>query len=80
MNGPEHYHEAERLLALANYHGDGNPATGAALTAEAQAHATLALVAAVAMQAPVDGAEPGMSSPEYREWYRVAGVKLGEAG
>jgi len=49
MTGPEHYREAERLLKKANHftYGDGaDPVTGAAFAAEAQVHATLALVAA----------------------------------
>ncbi|MGW5477619.1 hypothetical protein [Streptomyces sp. NPDC004008] len=78
MTGPEHYREAERLLQLAhrNTYGDANnPAAGAALAAEAQAHATLALTAATAMQAAVDGSEPGMGSAEFHEWYQAAGVK-----
>jgi hypothetical protein len=83
MTGPEHYREAERLLSLAhrNTYGDAaNPVVGAALATEAQAHATLALAAATAMQAPVDGAEPGMSSPEYAAWYSAAGVKPQKGG
>lgn len=78
MTGPEHYREAERLLDRAHHftYGDGgDPTVGAALATEAQAHATLALTAATAMQAPVDGSEAGMGSREYEEWYRVAGVK-----
>lgn len=47
MNGPEHYREAERLLEMV---GNGPPdwfqEHGAATAAAAQAHATLALVAA----------------------------------
>jgi hypothetical protein len=53
MTGPEHYREAERLLGMAHRftYGDGADATvGAALAAEAQAHATLALAAATAGQ------------------------------
>jgi len=49
MTGPEHYREAERLLKKATHYsyGDGaDPVTGAALAAEAQVHATLALAAA----------------------------------
>lgn len=52
MTGPEHYREAERLADLANHftYGDGgDPVRGAALAAEAQAHATLALAAATAI-------------------------------
>lgn len=52
MNGPEHYREAERLVAHSQNHTDqGNVAddTIAALAAaQAQVHATLAQVAATA--------------------------------
>jgi hypothetical protein len=74
MTGPEHYLEAERLLKSAadNFLRNGNP--GSALDA-AQVHATLALAAATAMQAAVDGSEPGMGSGEFHEWYQAAGVK-----
>ncbi|MFF2650548.1 hypothetical protein [Streptomyces sp. NPDC058045] len=41
----------------------------------AQVHATLALASATAMQAPVDGSEPGMSGPEFSAWHQAAGVK-----
>ncbi|WP_267244399.1 hypothetical protein [Streptomyces sp. PR69] len=78
MTGPQHYREAERLADLAHHftYGDGaDPVTGAALAAEAQVHATLALAAATAMAAPVDGCEPGMSGGEYQAWYKAAGVK-----
>lgn len=76
--GPFHYREAERLLENAHHwtYGDGgDPATGAALATEALAHATLALAAATAMSAPVEGAEPGMGSPEFAAWFDAAGVK-----
>jgi hypothetical protein len=46
--GPEHYRQAEVLADRAQHftYGDGaNPTVGAALAAEAQVHATLALVA-----------------------------------
>lgn len=78
MTGPEHYREAERLADRANHYtyGDGaDVATGHAFAAEAQVHATLALAAATAMQAPVDGSEPGMGSGEFDAWYSAAGVK-----
>ncbi|XMN09356.1 hypothetical protein ACK8N7_26600 [Streptomyces griseobrunneus] len=81
MTGPEHYREAERLADRAHHftYGDGaDPVTGAALAAEAQVHATLALTAATAMQAAVDGSEPGMGGGEFAAWYEIAGVKPGE--
>ncbi|MEU2797669.1 hypothetical protein [Streptomyces sp. NPDC007117] len=83
MNGPQHYREAERLAERSNHftYGDGaDPVVGAALATEAQVHATLALAAATAMQAAVDGSEPGMGSGEFAAWYEVAGVKRGERG
>ncbi|MFP3990688.1 hypothetical protein U9R90_25125 [Streptomyces sp. E11-3] len=76
--GPHHYREAEWLAERAHHftYGDGgDPVVGAALAAEAQVHATLALAAATAMQAAVDGSEPGMGSPEFAAWYSAAGVK-----
>lgn len=51
MNGPEHYAEAERLITEARgEHGDNYVDSEArdARLAEAQVHATLALVAATA--------------------------------
>jgi hypothetical protein len=83
MTGPEHYREAERLAGMAHRftYGDGaDPVVGAALAAEAQVHATLALTAATAMQAAVDGSEPGMGSAEFNEWYQAAGVKPKRGG
>ncbi|MFJ2675076.1 hypothetical protein [Streptomyces sp. NPDC087525] len=78
MTGPEHYREAERLVQLATRHPDSSNAT--LLTAAAQVHATLALTAATAMQAAVDGSEPGMGSQEFHEWYQTAGVKPPKKG
>lgn len=83
MTGPEHYREAERLAARAHHftYGDGaDPVTGAALAAEAQVHATLALTAATAMQSAVDGSEPGMAPQEYLAWYEAAGVQVAKGG
>ncbi|MFF5422328.1 hypothetical protein ACWCQE_27530 [Streptomyces sp. NPDC002409] len=80
MNGPHHYREAERLARLAERCARGEnpsrlPAAMAPTLAQlATAHATLALTAATAMQAPVEGAEPGMSVPEAVAWHRTAGV------
>lgn len=50
------------------------------LVAEAQVHATLALAAATAMQAPVAGHARGMSGPEFTAWLRVAGHAPGKDG
>lgn len=66
MTGPEHYREAERLLADAARGADTGPVyfldDAAPTLAAAQVHATLALAAAV-----VDG--PAVMRPEDRdEW------------
>ncbi|MFI8104744.1 hypothetical protein [Streptomyces sp. NPDC086023] len=74
MTGPEHYREAEQLLALDEHLRENGGDPGDILHA-AQVHATLALTAATAMQAAVDGSEPGMGSGEFHEWYQAAGVK-----
>ncbi|MFE7128909.1 hypothetical protein [Streptomyces sp. NPDC057617] len=81
MTGPEHYKRAEDLAKTAARQPESSDAP--ALIELAHVHATLALAAATAMQAPVDGSEPGMSPAEFREWHRGAGVKpttRGEAG
>ena len=81
MNGPEHYREAERLLAnLADAHdriahldlsGAGFVAIRGQVIAEAQVHATLALAAATAVPAAsaYDGDEDHSRS---RGWAGVA--------
>ncbi|HET6636815.1 MAG TPA: hypothetical protein VFH77_17500 [Streptomyces sp.] len=81
--GPDHYREAEQLLKRAQHftYGDGGDASvGLAFAQEATAHATLALAAAVAMQAPVDGCEPGMTPREHEAWRRAAGVTTPNSG
>lgn len=78
MNGPQHYREAERLIKSADFfiYGDGAaPVAGAAMAAQAQVHATLALAAATAMHATVDGTELGPGEGEFQAWYDAAGVK-----
>lgn len=85
MTGPEHYREAERLLALAassdqtTYEGE-NPEADRTI-AEAQAHATLAQAAAIAQSAPVDGeADSGMPPADAEAWNAVAGVRPDGSG
>jgi hypothetical protein len=74
MTGPEHFTRAEQLLReVRDGHQEGTDV--AAILAAAQVHATLALTSATAMQAAVDGSEPGMGSAEFHEWYQAAGVK-----
>lgn len=83
MTGPEHYREAERLLnGLKTKHGlisvdDGNEQ----VIAVAQAHATLALAAATAMGAPVDGeADSGLPPADATAWNNAAGANPSNGG
>ena len=74
MTGPEHYSEAERLADRAHHftYGDGaDPVIGAALAAEAQVHATLALTAATALPAT-----RMLLLAEYKSWSRVAATRI----
>ncbi len=69
MTGPEHYAEAERLLAVANRNNtdaaDGQERTQT--LSAAQVHATLALAAATAV---------GTAGPDRQAWIDVAATKL----
>lgn len=79
MTGPEHYRAAERLADRANHftYGDGNdPVVGAALAAEGQVHATLALAAATALMAVTEEA----SLADYDAWREVASVQPEQDG
>jgi len=73
VTGPEHYLEAQRLLAevgqAADQWGEGAEYCRQELTA-AQAHATLALAAAAALPAIL--AYSGEDSGTPREWAEVA--------
>ncbi|POG47133.1 hypothetical protein BV881_12405 [Streptomyces sp. ZL-24] len=64
MTGPEHYREAERLIAesyaILRPHDEG-PCEADRSLAEAQVHATLALAAATALP-------PGINSPARGAW------------
>ncbi|MEW2250423.1 hypothetical protein AB0907_24150 [Streptomyces sp. NPDC006975] len=76
--GPQHYREAERLASMAHRftYGDGaDPTVGAALAAEAQAHATLALAAATALSTPDRSSPPRISRYAWEEWQQAAGVQ-----
>ncbi|MFD6970719.1 hypothetical protein [Streptomyces sp. NPDC059949] len=81
MTGPEHYREAELLLATAH---DGNDTTFEGHNpeadreiAKAQVHATLALAAATAMSAPVADDLAGFTTEEFDAWYKTAGTRPG---
>jgi hypothetical protein len=68
MTGPDHYAEAERLLAVADRHTRGvtyDEEWTLTLTA-AQVHATLALAAATAV---------GTTGPDGRAWADVAATR-----
>jgi hypothetical protein len=81
MTGPEHYREAESLLAGRHFPADpdtGDSAYTYPPTAEdiaaAQVHATLALAAATALSEPTRSA-PRATIPEWDAWHAAAGVK-----
>lgn len=68
MNGPEHYREAERLIAAADRLDDFPSEEYAQLVATAQAHAALAGVAA-AMHLQL-----GMASQRDPAWRKALGI------
>ncbi|MFE1849925.1 hypothetical protein [Streptomyces sp. NPDC059489] len=74
MTGPEHYTRAEQLLReVRDGHQEGSDV--AAILTAAQVHATLALAAATAMGAPVDGeADSGLPPQDAKAWNKAAGV------
>ncbi|MFD9905602.1 hypothetical protein [Streptomyces sp. NPDC059063] len=82
MTGPEHYREAERLLAAAieDSHTtfEGRDPKADRAIAEAQVHATLALAAATALVTPSQRA----AVRTIRAWHDIAGIKPsgGDAG
>lgn len=73
MTGPDHYAEAERLLALAGRHSKGATydQEWTPTLAAAQIHATLALAAATAV---------GTAGPDSRAWADVAATKPSTTG
>lgn len=75
--GPEHYREAERLLALAEAHesqaGPDSPALPN-LYGGAIAHAVLATAAATALN-DHNPEEGGMPLEDYAAWQAVAGMR-----
>lgn len=84
MNGPQHYSEAERLLALARdskettFEGH-NPEADRTI-AEAHVHALLALTAAYAIAQPIaEQPESGghMSQDHYEEWVEAVEIRDG---
>lgn len=74
MNGPQHYQEAERRLLMA-WEEDSTPERNAHLVAEAQVHATLALVAATAEQAGIAATAHDIRSAALNEWFHAIDVK-----
>ena len=70
MNGPDHYHEAERLAVQANAY-EGLPNSHYAhLGRLAQVHATLALAAATALSR--DDAHAHSADADGVAWYHTA--------
>lgn len=73
VTGPEHYREAERLLAQEYETWEER----AAIAAAAQVHATLALAAATALGAG-QVEDPGMLPDDMHAWQELAGTPSGE--
>lgn len=71
MNGPQHYDMAESLIERASAHTTGTGAHSATL-AEAQVHATLALVAVTAELAS-HSAPPLVRRDDSHDWASVLG-------
>jgi hypothetical protein len=69
MTGPEHYHEAQQLLADPNY-GEPKGIGRSETIAAAQVHATLALAAATALA--------GESPQDVQAWRRAAGAQAAD--
>lgn len=66
MSGPRHYKEAEELLDKARF--EKNETTRASLLAEAQVHATLALVSATV--------HTGQGTANQKRTWEVYGVRV----
>lgn len=73
MTGPEHYREAEHLLAVAS-----KDIWDAAHVQRAQVHATLALAAATAMSHWNDPSYPPMPQADRLAWEKVASERPAE--
>jgi hypothetical protein len=71
VTGPEHYQEAERLLAVCAGDQRGS-SLDAVCTAAAQVHATLALAAATALAPAM---VPGTAVYDWHAWRKVAATK-----
>ena len=67
MTGPEHYKEAERILAPKEVDGGYSWSTSPADMSRAQIHATLALAAATALRVP-----GGLPDKDWQAWYAAA--------
>jgi hypothetical protein len=83
MTGPEHYKAAEQLLQPRTTHAipSGEPRQSPPTTdmiLQAQAHATLALAAATALQSPA-GEDGGMHIADTRAWEAVCSAVGGAA-
>jgi hypothetical protein len=77
MTGPEHYREAERLLAESRTElrpNDEGHCEADRTIAEAQVHATLALAAATAL---IDETSRSDCFDNYRAWQQVTGDTKG---
>jgi hypothetical protein len=80
MTGPEHYQEAESLLAVERNFEHKTSAERKAIADAAQVHATLALAAATALQKEGGGVLP---AKDRKAWFEAAsehktGIKASE--
>ncbi|WP_069751665.1 hypothetical protein [Streptomyces sp. EN16] len=76
MTGPEHYREAERLIADSHAiirPNDEGPCEADRSLVEAQVHATLALAAATAVGTAVSAFRDDINSADVEEWADVLG-------
>ncbi|MGW7355139.1 hypothetical protein ACWGI0_00210 [Streptomyces sp. NPDC054802] len=75
--GPEHYREAERLVAIVDEgHAVDTSLLVPELLAMAHVHATLALAAATAQSSSVDGdPDSGMPPADLTAWNAVCGTR-----
>ncbi len=75
MTGPEHYVRAEQLTATAEDETERPDSWRLLMLSAAQAHATLALAAATALQVP-GGEDAGMYIADVEQWETAASAQI----
>lgn len=79
MTGPEHYQQAEQILARSSVDAARGSTFEAGFLAETQVHATLALAAATAIQPAGEDFVGDRFWPEFEAWAAVCAVVKPEA-